>query len=393
MLYDVSSAGFEGWTCPLAKLGYARDGVKGRPQAVYGLLTNKGGVPVAVEVFEGNTSGPGTVANQVKKVKERFGPPHVVLVGNRGMLTMARVGDDLAPAGLEWVTALRAPAIRSLAEGGYLRLPLFDQTGMAEITHPDFPGERLVLCRGPAPAAGRARKREELLAATEAELAKVKAAAEREPNPYRGEAKMAMRADREAWEYEMAKHSHLPISDDSFSYERDEAPIASEAALDGVYVIRANVSSDELATDQVVATYKRLAKVERAFRTFDGDLDVRPTHHRRAERVRAHFFLCMLAHYLEWHLIDRLAPVLFADQDKPAAEAARKPPVAPPQRSGMAKAKDRTKRSARGVPVHSLATLLADLATVCLDRVQPTDPHLSAFNKLTVPAHLGHNRR
>ena len=388
VLYDVSSAAFEGRTCPLAELGYARDGVKGRLQVVYGLLTDKEGVPVAVEVFEGSTGDPGTVASQVRKVKERFGLSHVVLVGDRGMLTMARVDEDLAPAGLEWVTALRAPTIRSLAEGGYLQLSIFDETGMAEVSHPDFPGERLVLCRNPALAEERARKREELLAATEAELAKVKAAVERERGPYRGEAKIAMRVARDAWRYKMAKHFRLFISDDSFSYERDEASVAAEKALDGVYVIRTDVPTGVLSTGEVVASYKSLASVERAFRIFNGDLDVRPIHHRKADRVRAHFFLCMLAHYVEWHLIKHLSPLLFVDEDKAAAEAARQSPVAPAQRSAAGKAKDRSKRSPEGQPVHSLPTLLADLATICLNRVQPTDTRLPAFNKLTVPTPL-----
>lgn len=389
VLYDVSSAAFEGKTCPLAKLGYPRDGVKGRPQVVYGLLTNKEGKPVAVEVFEGNTGDPDTVSNQVKKLKQRFDLSHVVLVGDRGMLTMARVEEDLRPAsGIEWVTALRAPTIKSLAQAGYLQLSVFDETDLAEIAHPDFPGERLVLCRNPDLAVERARKRAELLAATESELAKIKAAVERDRRPYRGEAKIAMRVTRDAWRYKMAKHFRLTIGDDSFSYQRDEASITAEAALDGIYVIRTNVGPDVLASEQVVATYKSLAKVERAFRILNGDLDVRPIHHRKADRVRAHFFLCMLAHYLEWHMIDRLAPLLFVEEDKPTAQAARKSPVAPAQRSPMAKAKDRTKRSAQGEPLHSLATLLEDLATICLNRIQPTDPRIPAFNKLTVPTPL-----
>jgi transposase len=388
VLYDVSSAAFEGKCCPIAKLGYARDGVRGRLQVVYGLLTTKEGVPVAVEVFEGSTGDPGTVAAQVEKVKRRFRLDHVVLVGDRGMLTMARIEGDLAPAELEWVTALRAPTVRALAEGGYLQLSIFDETDMAEISHPDFPGERLVLCRNPALAAERARKRDDLLAATEAALAKVKAAVERERGPYRGEAKIAMRVARDAWKYKMGKHFRLSISDDSFSYERDEASVAAEKALDGIYVVRANVAAEQLSAAEVVSSYKRLANVERAFRIFNGDLDVRPIHHRNTDRVKAHFFLCMLAHYLEWHMTDRLAPLLFVDEDKQAAEAARKSPVAPAQRSRAGKAKDRSKRDAQGQPVHSFATLLDDVATLCLNRIQPTDPRVPAFNKLTVPTPL-----
>jgi Transposase DDE domain len=389
VLYDVSSAAFEGKTCPLAKVGYARDGVKGRPQVVYGVLTNKEGISVAVEVFEGNTGDPDTVANQVKKVKQRFGLSHVVLVGDRGMLTMARVEDDLRPAeGVEWVTALRAPTIKSLAEAGHVQLSIFDEADLVEIAHPDFPGERLVLCRNPALADERARKRQELLAATEVELGKVKTAVERERRPYRGKDKIAVRVARDAWKYKMAKHFELTITDDSFSFRPNQASITAEAALDGIYVIRTNVGTDVLASDEVVAAYKRLANVERVFRIFNGDLDVRPVHHRKADRVKAHFFLCMLAHYLEWHLIDRLAPILFVDEDKTVATATRTSPVAPAQRSVTAKAKDATKHNADGWPVHSLRTLLADLATICLNRIQPTDAHTPAFNKLTVPTPL-----
>lgn len=388
VLYDVSSAAFEGVTCPLAKLGYARDGVKGRLQVVYGLLTSKEGVSVAVEVFEGNTGDPDTVGDQVEKLKQRFGLSHVVLVGDRGMLTMARIDQDLSAKNMEWVTALRAPTIRALAEGGHIQLSLFDQTDLVEISHPDFPGERLVICRNPALAEERARKRADLLKATEKELAKIKAAVEREKRPYRGETKIAMRVARDAWKYKMAKHFEVTITDDSFTWRRNEESVAAEAALDGIYVIRTNVSVDTLASDEVVATYKRLAKVERAFRIFNGDLDVRPIHHRKADRVRAHFFLCMLAHYLEWHLIDRLAPMLFVDDDKAAAQAQRPSPVAPAGRSKAAKAKDATKRSADGEPIHSLKTLLADLATVCLNRIQPTDTNLAAFTKVTIPTPL-----
>jgi transposase len=388
VLYDVSSAAFEGSCCPLAKVGYARDGVRGRPQVVYGLLTNKLGVPVAVEVFEGNTGDPDTVAEQVKRLKQRFGLTHVVLVGDRGMLTMARIDQDLAPAGVEWVTALRAPTIRSLAEQGHIQLSIFDQIDLVEIAHPDFPGERLVLCRNPALAAERARKRQELLAATETELAKIKAAVERERRPYRGADKIAMRVARQAWKYKMAKHFTLTIEDDSFAYERNQASISAEAALDGIYVIRTNVSADQLASDEVVATYKRLANVERAFRILNGDLDVRPIHHRRSDRVKAHFFLCMLAHYIEWHLIERLAPMLFVDEDKPAAQAARTSPVAPAQRSAAARTKDATKRAGNGQPLHSLQTLLADLATICVNRIQPGDPSSPGFDVITTPTAL-----
>jgi len=388
VLYDVSSAALEGTTCPLAALGYARDGVKGRPQVVYGLLTSKEGIPVAVEVFEGNTADPATVASQVAKVRERFGLAHVVLVGDRGMLTKARIDADVAPAGLEWVTALRAPSIKALAAGGAIQLSFFDETDLAEIDHPDYPGERLVMCRNPALAAERARKREDLLAATETELEKVVVAASRPRHPLRGRDQIGLRVGKVIGHYKMGKHFVIDIGEESFSYRRDEATIAAEAALDGIYVLRTNVAAEYFTTPEVVASYKRLACVERAFRIFNSDLDVRPIHHRRADRVRAHFLVCMLAHYLEWHLLDRLAPVLFIDDDKAATETDRPSPVAPAVRSAKAKAKDARKRTPDGAPVHSFASLLADLGTICVNRIQPTDPDLAAFDMVTTPTPL-----
>jgi hypothetical protein len=388
VLYDVSSAAFEGATCPLAALGYARDGVRGRPQVVYGLLTSKDGIPVAVEVFEGNTADPATVASQVSKLRERFGLAHVVLVGDRGMLTKARIDADVAPAGLEWVTALRAPSVKALVTAGAIQLSLFDQTDLAEIDHPDYPGERLVVCRNPALAAERARKREDLLRATEAELEKVVAATARERRPLRGKDKIGLRVGRVIGHYKMGKHFRIDIGEESFSYRRDQEAIAAEAALDGIYVLRTNVSADALSTEAVVASYKRLAGVERAFRIFNGDLDVRPIHHRRSDRVRSHFLVCMLAHYLEWHLLDRLAPMLFVDDDKAAAEAVRPSPVAPATRSSTAKAKDARKRTRDGDAVHSFASLLADLATICVNRIQPADADLAQFDMVTTPTPL-----
>jgi hypothetical protein len=388
VLYDVSSAAFEGRSCPLAALGYARDGVRGRPQVVYGLLSSKEGIPVATEVFEGNTGDPATVASQVQKIWERFGLAHVVLVGDRGMLTKARIDADVAPADLKWVTALRAPSVKALVADGAIQLSLFDQTDLAEVDHPDYPGERLVVCRNPALAAERARTREDLLAATEAELAKVAAATARQRRPLRGADQIGLRVGRVIGHYKMGKHFRLDIGDNSFTYRRDEEAIRAEAALDGLYVLRTNVAADAMSTAEVVATYKRLAAVERAFRIFNGDLDVRPIHHRRADRVRAHFFVCMLAHYLEWHLLDRLAPLLFVDDDKAAADAARPSPVAPALRSERPKAKDARKRTADGEPAHSFQSLLADLATICVNRIQPTDADVRAFDIVTTPTPL-----
>ena len=387
VLYDVSSAAFEGTTCPLARLGYPRDGVKGRLQVVYGMLTNRDGVPVATEVFEGNTADPATVAAQVAKVRERFGLRNVVMVGDRGMLTRARIDADVSPAGFQWVTALRAPTIKALVADAAVQLSLFDQTDLAEVAHPEFPGERLVVCRNPALAAERARKRQDLLAATAAELDKVAAATARQRRPLRGKAEIGLRVGKVAGKYKMGKHFVFDIGEGSFSHRRDEGSIAAEAALDGIYVLRTNVGAEVMDAAQVVAAYKRLAGVERVFRIFNGDLDVRPIHHRLARRVRAHFFVCMLAHYLEWHMLEPLAPLLFVDDDKASAEAGRSSPVAPAQRSAGAKAKDARKRNADGERVHSFPSLLADLATLCANRIEPTGD-APAFDVLTTPTPL-----
>jgi hypothetical protein len=294
----------------------------------------------------------------------------------------------VAPAGLEWVTALRAPSVKALVARGAIQLSLFDETDLAEIDHPDYPGERLVVCRNPALAAERARKRQDLLAATEAELEKVAAATTRERRPLRGADQIGLRVGKVIGHYKMGKHFVIDIGEESFTYRRDEEAIAAEAALDGIYVLRTNVAAEAMSTAEVVASYKRLAGVERAFRILNGDLDVRPIHHRRADRVRAHFFVCMLAHYLEWHLLDRLAPLLFVDDDKASAEAARPSPVAPAGRSERAKAKDARKRTPDGTPVHSFASLLADLATICVNRIRPTDPDAPAFDMVTTPTPL-----
>ena len=325
VLYDVSSAAFEGRTCPLGAIGHPKDGVHGRLQIIYGLLTSAGGIPVAIEVFRGNTGDPMTVASQVAKVKDRFGITRVVLVGDRGMLTAARLREDVGPAQLDWITALRAPQVKTLVRDGALQLTLFDTQDLAEITHPDYPGERLVACMNPFLAAERARKRESLLAATEADLAKITAATRRTRQPLRGTDKIALRADRVLRRRKVAKHFTTAITDDSFSYARDQDSITAEAALDGIYVLRTSVTSSDLGDDQVVSSYKALAQVERAFRAFNTDLDIRPIRHRTETRVRAHVFLRMLSYYIAWHMHQRLAPLLFTDDDKAAAQAARQP--------------------------------------------------------------------
>jgi hypothetical protein len=386
VLYDVSSAAFEGRTCPLGAIGHPKDGVRGRLQLVYGLLASKQGIPVAIEVFKGNTGDPKTVAAQVDKLKRRFGIAKVVLVGDRGMLTAARLREDLGPAGLDWITALRAPQVKALVRDGALQLSLFDQTDLAEITHPDYPGERLVACMNPLLEAERARKRESLLAATEADLAKIAAATQRARRPLRGKDKIALRLGRVLDRRKVAKHFSIEIGDDHLSYARDLGSIADEAALDGIYVLRSSVGG-ELGSGEIVSSYKALAHVERAFRAFNTDLDIRPIRHRTENRVRAHVFLRMISYYITWHMQARLAPMLFRDDDKPAAEAARQSPVAPATRSPRALKKAATKRTPGldDLPVHSFETLLRDLATICLNQIQPADPALPGFRLVTTP--------
>jgi hypothetical protein len=384
VLYDVSSAAFEGRTCPLGKIGHARDGVKGRLQIVYGLLCTTGGIPVAVEVFEGNTADPKTLAVQIGKLKEKFALTHVCLVGDRGMLTTARINDELRPGGLDWITALRAPQIKALVEQGAIQRSLFDEHDLFQITHPDYPGERLVCCRNPALAEQRTRKREALLAATQTELNKIAEATRRERRPLRGKDKITLRMSKVINRYKVGKHFTTEITDDAFRYARDEAKITAEAALDGIYVIRTSLAEPTLARDDVVARYKGLEDVERFFRTLNGELDVRPIRHRLADRVRAHVFLRMLSYYITWHMKQALAPILFTDHDKPAARAQRANPVAAAQRSDAAQRKATRKRTDHGTPVHAFTDLLADLATICANRVQPLD-QAPAFTMITTP--------
>jgi len=387
VLYDVSSAAFEGRTCPLGTIGHARDGVKGRLQIVYGLLCSPAGIPIAIEVFEGSTADPKTLAAQIAKLKTRFGLARVCLVGDRGMLTNARIRDEVRPAQLDWLSALRAPQIKALVEHGALQLSLFDTQDLVEIDSPDFPGERLVCCHNPVLAAERARKRGELLAATEKELAPIAAAARRQKRPLRGKDTIALRVGKVINHYKMAKHFHLQITDDSFTFTPHTEAIAAEAALDGIYVLRTSLPADSLPTDDVVLRYKGLEDVERFFRTLNSELDVRPIRHRLADRVRAHMFLRMLSYYISWHMKAALAPILFVDNDKPAAAAKRATPVAPAQRSADALAKAARKRTTEDTPVHSFTTVLADLATICANQIQPADD-MPAFTMTTTPTPL-----
>jgi transposase len=386
VLYDVTSSYFEGRTCPLAKLGHSRDGKKDKLQIVIGLLTNAEGCPVAVEVFEGNTGDPKTLASQVSKLRERFDLKRIVLVGDRGMITDARIREDLRDQqGLDWITALRSPAIAALVERGTLQLSLFDEQDLAEISDPSFAGERLVVCKNPLLAEQRGRKRRELLAATEHDLQAIKNAVARAKRPLRGKAQIGLRVGKVLARFKMGKHFTLTIKDDDFSFERDEQAIAAESALDGIYVVRTTVGPERLAAEQVVHSYKRLANVERAFRSLKTvDLHIRPIHHHKADRVRAHVLLCMLSFYVEWHMRRALAPMLFDDHDKPAAQTLRHSVVAPAQRSEPALAKASTKRTADGGPVHSFTTLLQDLATIAKNRVQPI-ADAPAFDLVTRP--------
>jgi hypothetical protein len=400
VLYDLTSSYLEGQHCELGRFGYSRDGKRDKLQIVFGLICAADGCPVAVEVFEGNTGDPSTLAAQVTKLKQRFGLSRVLLVGDRGMITEARIREDLAPAGLDWLTALRAPAIQALAaDNGPLQLSLFDERDMAEIASSDYPGERLIVCRNKALAMERARKREELLAATEAELARIEARVQR--GALRGKDKIGLKAGAVVGRRKMAKHFELAIADASFSFARNEASIQKEAALDGFYVLRTSVPAETLGTGAAVSTYKSLAHVERAFRSIKtAGLDVRPVHHRLAGRVRAHVFLCMLAYYVVWHMRKALAPLLFDDHDRENAGKGRSSPVAAAKASAAAKAKAASRKTAGGLPVHSFRTLLQDLATLTRNTVRfgdappapmlasPTPIQQEVFDKLQVPLAL-----
>jgi Transposase DDE domain len=355
LLYDVTSTYLEGRCCELARYGYSRDHRRDRPQLVIGLLCAADGCPVAVEVFEGNTADPATLAAEIDKLKQRFKLHRVAMVGDRGLLTEARITETLRPAGLDWITALRAPAIKALAtDNGPLQLSLFDQRDMAEITSPDYPGERLVVCRNPLLAAERARKRDDLLAATEKDLARIQARVQRARQPLRGAAEIGKALGAVLSQRKVGKHFTTTITDHDFSFARNHSAIAAEAALDGVYVLRTNLPAAQLDAADTVRAYKSLAGVERAFRSMKTvDLQLRPVFHWTAPRVRAHVLLCMLAYYLEWHMRRRLAPMLFDDHDPAARETQRASPVANATPSPAARDKAASKRTdpAHGEPL------------------------------------------
>jgi hypothetical protein len=367
VLYDVSSSWLEGRCCELGRFGYSRDGKKGKLQIVYGLLCAADGCPVAVEVFEGNTADPMTLSAQIDKLKERFGLSRVVLVGDRGMITSARIRDDLKPAGLDWITCLRASQIRALAAAdGPLQLSLFDERDLAEITAPEeFPGERLIVCRNPLLAEERARKREDLLAATERDLSGIQQAVMRRRAPLHGCAEIGIAVGAVLNKHKVAKHFEIGIGEASLTFRRKGDSITEEARLDGIYVVRTGVPAQALMPDETAQAYKDLARVERAFRNLKtADLEIRPVRHWTPDRVRAHVFLCMLAYHVEWHLRQTLAPLLFHDTEIAAARAERGSPVCKAEPSRSAQAKKATKRNGNGHPVMAFADLMDHLATL-----------------------------
>ncbi|MCY7419626.1 MAG: IS1634 family transposase [Chloroflexi bacterium] len=383
VLYDVSSTYVEGSHCALARKGHSRDPRPDRAQIVFGLVTDALGCPVAVEAFSGNTADPATLETQIDKLRVRFGLRDIVLVGDRGMLTSARIERLREIGGIDWVSCLRGPAVRGLVEGGHLQLSLFDERGLVEITSPDYPGERLVVCRNAVLAAERARKREALLVATETALATVARLVER--RRLVDAAAIGVRVGRVIDARKMAKHFDLDIADGRFAYRRRSDDIAREAALDGLYVVRTSVSGERLDAGAAVETYKRLSAVERDFRAMKGELDVRPIFHHLDERVRGHLFLCLLAAHVRWHLERAWAPLLFRDEAPPG----RADPVGPPARSAGALRKDRDHATPDGLPVHSFRTLLTDLATLTRNRVILTGADEgAAFEVLAEPTAL-----
>jgi hypothetical protein len=383
VLYDVSSSYFEGRTCPLARLGYSRDGRRGTPQIIYGLLCDRPGRPIAIEVFTGELHDDKTLPAQLSKLKARFGLDTVVVVADRGMVTKANLHLMAEHDGIGWITALKAPQIKRLVSTGSLQLSLFDQTNLAEITAPeDYPGERLVVCRNPLVAVERARKRDELLAATERELEQIAERVRR--GTLTGQAAIGLAAGPVLKRHKMNKHFTVTITDTRLTFARNHDQIATEAALDGFYVLRTSVDSNTLATDEVVRAYKGLEQVERAFGTFKGpELQIRPIHHRLPDRVRAHVLVCMLAYYLTWHLKAAWAPLLFTDEHpQPNPD-----PVAKATRSPSAQRKTQTKRTTTGQPCHSYSTLLAELATLSRNTIRLPGA-TATFDKLTEPTPL-----
>lgn len=384
VLYDLTSSYFEGTTCPLATLGHSRDGIKGKLQVNYGLLAAPGGCPVSVSVYEGNTGDPTTLLEQVTKVKDAFGIKNLVLVGDRGMITQKQINSLKDIKGVDWISALKTGGIRELLHSGVLQMGLFDERNLFELTHPDFPGERLIACRNPELARMRAAKRQDLLLATTQELDKVKRMVEK--GRITGRDKIGVRIGRVINKYKMAKHLTLVIDDERFDYEIRQDQVAAEAALDGIYVIRTSLPKERISAPDAVRNYKSLSDVERAFRCLKSiDLLVRPIRHRLEDRVRAHIFLCMLSYYVEWHMLEAWRPLLFADEDQKAK--AKRDPVAPAKRSDEALRKAATHSLGDGTPAHSFRTLLEELACIVRNMCHRVgaDPSEPTFLMTTTP--------
>lgn len=383
-LYDLSSSYFEGVTCPLAAFGHNRDGKKGKLQVNYGLLTNAQGIPVAVSVFEGNTGDPKTLLPQLTQVREQFGLQRFVLVGDRGMITQKQVDVLRNIEGVDWIAALRPEAINKLLDSGALQMDLFDERNLFELTHPDFPGERLIACRNPELAKRRAEKRKSLLEATANELHKVRRMVER--GRLQGQDAIGVRIGKVVNKYKVAKHFTLDIRDHDFDFDVDQAKVAAEAALDGIYVVRTSLSAERMNADDTVRSYKRLSQVERAFRSLKSiDIHVRPIRHRLEKRVRAHIFLCMLAYYVQWHMLEAWRPLLFCDEDQQGK--ATRNPVAPAKRSEPALRKVQARILDDGTQAHSFRTLLKHLSAIVRNvcRLPDSGPDAPTFDVVTTP--------
>jgi len=375
VLYDLSSSYFEGSTCPLAQLGYSRDGKKGMLQVNYGLLTDRRGCPVAVSVYEGSTSDPETLMPEIARLKQDFGVEHLVMVGGRGMISQKAIEALTQEQGVRWITALKSASIRTLVTQGHVQLDRFDERNLFELAHPDYPGERLVACRNPALAQLRAYKREDLLCATEKQLGKIQGSVAK--GRLKGQDKIGVRVGRVINQYKMAKHFVLDIRDDRFGFQRQADSIAAEVRLDGLYIIRTSVPAETMDAAECVRKYKSLAQVERAFRTLKRiDLRIRPIHHRLADRVRAHILLCVLAYYVEWHMREAWRELMFADDDQTAKTT--QDPVAPAKRSASAKAKAQTGKLPDGTPAHSFSTLMAELSAIVRNTCRAMLPGESA---------------
>ena len=391
VLYDVSSTYFEGTQCPLARYGYNRDKKKGFLQIVFGLICDKRGCPIAVEVFEGNTSDTTTITAQIEKVRHRFGIQQVVWIGDRGMITNTRILAEFQPIeGLGWITALRTPQIRKLVEQEAVQLSLFDETDLVEFSCSDYPGERLVACRNPMLAQEKSLTRVALLQATEQELHKIVIATSRDKRALKCADQIGLRVGRVLNSKGVGKYFNISITDESFSYSRNEAVITADATLDGVYIIRTSVPAQTLDAVSTVRAYKSLSQVEQAFRSYKTiDLKVRPIYHRLEQRVKAHIFLCMLAYYVEWHMRKALAPLLFDDEKVTVEPQEKSLAVAPFKRSKQARAKAATKKTSEKLPVHSFRTLMADLATIVHNKFQSNSLEASlTFEKITQPTPL-----